>query len=143
MEGILKIQGTSIEDYLKWWMVLQNPGFIKKDWSDRARSPQHPIDLGRKLSYGFGWFVGASDANPAVYHSGSNGGFRAMVFSIPQEQYAVIIFSNRSGTDLEDLVKEINKILSINNKSFIKLDSLISFRPAWHILRHAKRRPCI
>jgi len=132
---------TSVNDYLKWWMALQNPGFIKNDWSNRARSPQHPIDLGRKLSYGFGWFVSTSGTNPAVYHSGSNGGFRAIVFSIPQEQYAVIIFSNRTGTDLENLVKEINKILSINNKSFIKLDSLISFRPAWPIFAPCKKTP--
>jgi len=118
---------TSIDDYLKWLTALQNPGILKADWVGKARSPQHPIDLGRRLSYGFGWFVGDADAHRAVYHTGSNGGFRAIVFTIPEEQYAVIIFSNRTGIDLEDLVKEINKILSINNKSFTKLDSLISF----------------
>ncbi len=36
------------------------------------------------------------------------------------------IFSNRTGIDLEDLVREINKILKIDNFSFVKLESLIS-----------------
>jgi hypothetical protein len=45
---------------------------------------------------------------------------------IPSKKYAVVIFSNRTGIDLEDLVREINKILKIDNIGYVKLESLIS-----------------
>lgn len=129
---------TSVQDYIKWWNALQDTKWLKKDWVDRARAPQHAIDTSRKLSYGFGWFVSDTDPVRVVYHTGSNGGFRAIVFTIPSTGYAVVIFSNRTGVDLEELVKEINKILRVNNKSFFKLDKLISFQRAWPIFAPCK-----
>ena len=132
---------TSIEDYKKWWLGLQKGRPLSADWIRRARSPQHPIDEKIHLSYGFGWFINDIDTTRAVYHTGSNGGFRAIVYSLPATGYAVIIFSNRTGTDLEDLVKEINKILRINNKSFPKLDKLISIRRSTPIFAPCKETP--
>ena len=132
---------TSIEDYKKWWLALQKPNTLSTNWIKRARSAEHPIDEKMHLSYGFGWFVNDSDSIPAVYHSGSNGGFRAIIFTLPKTGYALIIFSNRTGTDLEDLAKEINKILRINNKSFSKLDKLISIRRSTPIFAPCKETP--
>jgi D-alanyl-D-alanine carboxypeptidase len=117
---------TSIDDYMKWIMAIQNgkvlnPGLIKE-----AQSAQVTINATRNLSYGYGWFVAGSGDYKIVFHPGSNGGFRTIVFMIPSKSYSVIIFSNRTGIDLEDLVHEINKIFKIDDNNYVKLESLIS-----------------
>jgi D-alanyl-D-alanine carboxypeptidase len=117
---------TSIDDYLKWVVAIQQKSLPGPELMTRARSPQFPIDTTRHMSYGFGWFVAGSGATQLIYHTGSNGGFRTIVLTKPSEEYAVVIFSNRTGVDLEDLVREVDRMLSIDDSAFVKLDSLIS-----------------
>ena len=59
----------------------------------------------------YGWFIDESSSPNKVYHSGSNGGFRTFSFTIPDEGYVIVVFSNRTGIDLENVILEINKIL--------------------------------
>jgi D-alanyl-D-alanine carboxypeptidase len=117
---------TSIDDYLKWILAIQQKKIVNPKLIHEAQSAQFPIDSAKHLSYGYGWFVaGAGDAK-VVYHTGSNGGFRTIVFTKPSEKYSVIIFSNRTGVDLEDLVREINKINKLDDGAYVKLEGLIS-----------------
>ena len=118
---------TSAEEYLRWWQSLQQPVPANKRVIAKARSSQFSIDALQRLWYGYGWFVSKKDSSTAVYHTGSNGGFRAIVFTIPSKQYMVVIFSNRTGIDLEKMVKQINDILHVTNNSFTKTASLVSF----------------
>ena len=117
---------TSMEDYLRWIAAIDHGTGPQQALFDAARSPQHTIDSTRSLSYGYGWFVGGSGAAQVIYHTGSNGGFRTIVFTKPAEHYAVVIFSNRTGIELEDLVREINRIYGVDDGAYVKLDSLIS-----------------
>jgi CubicO group peptidase (beta-lactamase class C family) len=119
---------VSMDEYLKWFQSLEMGSHEGNHIVLAARSPQFQIDASKYLAYGFGWFIGGSGQEQAVYHTGSNGGFRAIVYSIPKESDAVIIFSNRSDIDLERLVQDINNLLHISNKYFSKLESLVSFR---------------
>ena len=117
---------TSIDDYVKWIMAIQsgkglNPRLIKE-----AQSPRFLIDSSRNVSYGFGWFIAGSGNDRLIYHPGSNGGFRTIVLMKPSEKYTVVIFSNRSGIDLEDLVHQVNKIYEIKDKAYVSPDSLTS-----------------
>jgi CubicO group peptidase (beta-lactamase class C family) len=117
---------TSIDDYLKWIMAIQNGNILDSNIIKEAQSAQFPISTTRNLYYGFGWFVAGSGDNKIVFHPGSNGGFRTIIVMIPSKKYSVVIFSNRTGIDLEDLVHEINKIFKIDDKAYVKLESLIS-----------------
>jgi D-alanyl-D-alanine carboxypeptidase len=117
----------SSEDYSKWFRALQSGKLLGKKWIAEARSPQFPVDKPKQLYYGFGWFINENTNETAVYHTGSNGGFRAISFSIPSQDYLVVIFSNRTGIDLEKLVIEINKILRVGGNSYTKIDQLESF----------------
>jgi CubicO group peptidase (beta-lactamase class C family) len=117
---------TSIDDYLKWIMAIQNGEILNSGIIKEAQSAQFTIDKTKNLSYGYGWFVAGSDDNKIVYHPGSNGGFRTIIVMIPSKKYSVVIFSNRTGIDLEDLVHEINKIFKIDDNTYVKLESLIS-----------------
>ena len=116
-----------MEEYLHWYMSLQKPAPANKTTVQKIRSPQFTIDRANKLSYGYGWFLSEKDSVKAVYHTGSNGGFRAIVFSIPIKHYMIAIFSNRTGIDLEKLVLQINEILGVTNNSFTKTEALVSF----------------
>ena len=117
---------TSIDDYLRWITAIQQKRVLDAALVEEAQSRQFPIDTTRNLSYGFGWFVAGSGDSKLVYHTGSNGGFRSIVLMKPSAKYAVIVFSNRTGVDLEDLVRIINRIYGIDDKAFVKLDTLIS-----------------
>ena len=117
---------TSIDDYVKWILAIQQKKIFDPKIMQAAQSPQFPIDSARNLSYGYGWFVAGSGDAKVVYHTGSNGGFRTIVFTKPAEKYSVIIFSNRTGIDLEDLVRAINKITGVDDTAYVKLESLIS-----------------
>lgn len=117
---------TSIDDYLRWIKAIQQKIVLDPDLVQEARSAQFPIDTSRHISYGFGWFVAGSGDSRLVYHTGSNGGFRTIVLTKPSAKYAVVIFSNRSDVDLEDLVRLINRIYAIDDRAFVKLETLIS-----------------
>lgn len=117
---------TSINDYLRWITAIQQKRVLDPALVNEAQSAQFPIDTARNLSYGFGWFVAGSGDSKLVYHTGSNGGFRTIVLMKPSARYAVVIFSNRTGVDLEDLVRVINRIYGIDDKTFVKLETLIS-----------------
>jgi D-alanyl-D-alanine carboxypeptidase len=132
---------TSLDDYLKWFTALQKGTVLSPALIKQARSIQHIIDPANQLGYGFGWFVGAKEQPAVVYHTGSNGGFRSIVVTIPTDNYALVIFCNRTGVDLEKLAKEINKILRITNKSLQRIESLISFQDCWPIFAPCKKTP--
>lgn len=103
---------TCIDDYLKWFTALQSGNLFSRKLIREARAPQFVIDKQNHLSYGYGWFIDDASAFRKVYHSGSNGGFRAYVFSIPEKNFLILIFSNRDDVDLEKLVKEIHTLIS-------------------------------
>lgn len=117
---------TSIDDYLKWIMAIQNGKVLDSALIKEAQSAQFQINTTRNISYGYGWFVAGAGDNKIVYHPGSNGGFRTIIVMIPSKKYSVVIFSNRTGIDLEDLVRGIDKIFKIDDNAYVKLESLIS-----------------
>jgi len=117
---------TSINDYLKWITAIQSGKVLDPHIIKEAQSPQFLIDSSKNISYGFGWFVAGSGNDKLIYHPGSNGGFRAIVFIKPSEKYSVVIFSNRSGIDLEELIRKINKIYKVDDKAYIAVESLTS-----------------
>jgi D-alanyl-D-alanine carboxypeptidase len=65
-----------------------------------ARTPQ-VVNKEKRLNYGYEWFIDESSSPLKIYHSGSNGGFRSFSFSIPDENFLIVIFSNRTSVDLK------------------------------------------
>ena len=119
---------TTLDDYMKWFSALQKGKPVDKKSIAMARSLEFPISQSNFLGYGYGWFIGKAGEDTIVSHTGSNGGFRAFVFTIPSKNYLLVIFSNRNGVDLEHLATEINKILRPGSKAFTKIEPLTSFR---------------
>jgi len=130
---------TSIDDYLKWIKALRMGKIFSDDVIDKSRSAQFPVDKDKKLSYGYGWFIDESSTPYKVYHSGSNGGFRTFIFTMPEQEYAIVIFSNRTGIDLEKIILEINKILRPEIKSFTSIETFVSFQDCSSIFAACKK----
>jgi CubicO group peptidase (beta-lactamase class C family) len=117
---------TSVDDYIKWFEALQSDKIFSKKIVDEARSIEFTINSDKKLGYGYGWFIDESTALEKVYHSGSNGGFRTFSFTIPEENFLIVIFSNRDDIDIEEVVLKMMQILKPNEKSFTKIEVLTS-----------------
>jgi len=117
---------TSIDDYIKWFTALQNGKIFSNNIVHQARSIEFDIDKNKQLGYGFGWFVDAGTGPVKVYHSGDNSGFRTFTFSIPSQNFLIVIFANRDDINVEDLVLKIYNILMPGSKSFTKVEELTS-----------------
>jgi D-alanyl-D-alanine carboxypeptidase len=129
----------SMNNYLKWCTAVESGEFSAGRAMRIAWQGQTSVDTLHALWYGCGWFIHQPPGFPkSVYHTGSNGGFRSVVFMIPSMDYCISIFSNRSDIDLEELVSRVNAILSIPDNSFIKSSPLESFIHHWPIFAPCK-----
>lgn len=117
---------TSIDDYSKWLNALRNPGIFHEELTGKSRRPLFFITGYENLCYGFGWFIDTSNAHAKIQHSGSNGGYRSYCFTLPAEDYHIVLFSNRSDLQLEQLAFAINEWLVPGYAPFTAIDRLTS-----------------
>ena len=117
---------TSLSDYQRWLYALSKGKVVSKNIVEKARSIEYAIDAKRRLGYGFGWFVDESEKDKKVYHSGDNGGFKTYSFTIPQQGFFIVIFSNRSDINVEEVAEKIYQLLYPNAKPFVKIEALTS-----------------
>jgi CubicO group peptidase (beta-lactamase class C family) len=115
---------TSVVDYIKWYTALQEGKIFSKTMAAQARNLEFTIDQSRQLGYGFGWFIDAGTKPAKVYHSGDNSGFRTFSFTIPQQDFLIVIFANRNDINIEDLVLKIYQLLMPGATPFIKAEEL-------------------
>jgi CubicO group peptidase (beta-lactamase class C family) len=122
----------SMNNYIKWCRAIESGKLSKTPMTRHAWQGQTLVDTLKKLWYGNGWFIRElPGSKKIIYHTGFNGGFRTVVFMIPSIDYCISIFSNRNDIDLEELVSAVNKILGVNDNSFIKSGPLESFIHSW------------
>jgi D-alanyl-D-alanine carboxypeptidase len=126
----------SMNNYMKWCEAIETgklstSKMIRYSWQGHTF-----VGTRQGLWYGCGWFIQQTNnkiSPEIIYHTGFNGGFRTVVLMVPSQEYCISIFSNRSDIDLENLVSEINNILSVDDNSFIKSGPLESFIHSWPI----------
>jgi CubicO group peptidase (beta-lactamase class C family) len=117
---------TSVDDYIQWFRTLQRGRVFSKEIVSKARSIEFAIDADKRLGYGYGWFVDAGSPAAKVYHSGDNSGFRTFTFTIPSQNFLIVVFANRDDVNIEEIVQEIYNILKPGEKSFVKVEELTS-----------------
>ena len=62
---------------------------------------------GSRTTYGYGWMVERYRGLRAVAHSGGTMGFTHFMVRFPEDQFTVVILSNRDGTSVVPLVFRI------------------------------------
>jgi CubicO group peptidase (beta-lactamase class C family) len=110
---------TSVHDYYHLWcQSLYMRSSMKDSAMLKAWSPQVPLGPPSSLSYGYGWFVDTSGGEKIVLHTGTNGGFHAVVYWVPSSQSLIVIFANRSDLDVGQLAGQIGKVCGFPPTSF-------------------------
>ena len=86
------IQSTA-DDVFKWNQALNSYKLIKKESLEKARS-EHKLPDGKRIYYGYGWFIGNIQGSPLIEHGGNMGGFMSHAIYLPQEDVFVAVFYN-------------------------------------------------
>ena len=86
---------STVEDMAKWVRNLETGKVGGQDWRDLMMTP---ADLGAatEFPYGFGLMFGTHGGRPHVRHGGAWGGFRAELCMVPDEEFAIVVLSNRA-----------------------------------------------
>lgn len=105
---------SSIDDYLHWIRY----------WKKTLPEQQFIVDADKKIGYGWGWFIHQANTPAIYYHSGSNGGFRTYSLQIPEEGFGIIILSNRSDHDVEQLTFKLLAILKPTLQGIVPIQEL-------------------
>jgi CubicO group peptidase (beta-lactamase class C family) len=82
----------SVEDLLRYEVAIQRSSFLRKDLNELSRTPFAPSNWKStsKPAVGHSWFIG----DGIVYHSGSQGAFRAWHDVYPSKNLVVIWIGN-------------------------------------------------
>lgn len=75
------------------------------EWSDYQNRPG--------TYYGYGWFL--EPEKGCIYHTGDNGGFKALLARYPEKQALVVILANRSDWERNDVKLKIEEIYGLTD----------------------------
>jgi len=110
---------TSVNEFAKWEIALRNNTLISEQMLKEAHSPKIETS-GSSYStyqnrphtyYGYGWFIEEGEGVPTkVYHTGSNGGFRAYAGRFPEQNILYLFFSNKSDVDVNEVASNMDTI---------------------------------
>lgn len=88
---------TTVEDLARWARNLSHPTVGDAALIRQVTTPGKLSD-GSTIPYGFGLQLNPGGA-PAVYHSGSEAGFRAFFAYYPERDLAVVVAANSAGSN--------------------------------------------
>jgi CubicO group peptidase (beta-lactamase class C family) len=117
---------SNVEDMAKWDEGLRQHVLLSRRESEPAltpvrladgRLPRGPRDPDSTASaeatilYGFGWFLDPYHGHARNYHGGSTTGFRTTIERFVGDHFTVIVLSNRSDLNPQELSGEVADIL--------------------------------
>ena len=115
---------SSTREIAKWEKVLQKAEIIDTQlledaWTARVKvsgSPWSDYQNRPGTWYGYGWFIekdSADDAPRCIYHTGDNGGFKALVARYPASETLLVILANRADWDRAGVKSQVENLLGI------------------------------
>jgi CubicO group peptidase (beta-lactamase class C family) len=117
---------SNLEDLARWDEALRNhtplgekemqPALTPVKLNDGSE-PHWPSETnddnlhpGKPVSYGFGWFLDPYQGHQRMWHTGSTMGFFTVIERFPDDDFTVIILSNRTDWDREKLALQVADI---------------------------------
>ncbi|RAG80445.1 hypothetical protein DN069_38020, partial [Streptacidiphilus pinicola] len=106
---------STVHDLARYFAAL-DAGTLLSEESKRAIRTAHvpvPEAAGSDrlrltaVGYGYGTFVGRMGGRPAHYHPGDVDGFRGLTLHVPALRAAVLVLSNRSEADVEEIAAQL------------------------------------
>lgn len=105
---------SSAPDLVRFAVALQKVELLPAEWFARMLEQQQLRD-GRDTPFTLGWnMLARPDGLAAYYHAGSMEGTTALLFMVPEKDYAMAILANRERhvQELVPLMRRINEMLS-------------------------------
>lgn len=107
---------SNLLDLARWDNALNTGKLLSKSEMAPALVPvklndgSQPLDDGKPVSYGFGWFLSPIDGQPCSWHTGTTSGFRTIIERFPDDGgLTVIILLNRTDLDPSELAAKITR----------------------------------
>jgi len=97
---------SSVDEMYRWSQALDTDELLFPPARNLLFTDNTTAD-GKKVGYGFGWFLDAYRGLPRQYHTGTSRGFRTMITRFPSMRATIIILTNRSAPSPEALTKAI------------------------------------
>jgi CubicO group peptidase (beta-lactamase class C family) len=98
---------SSLEDLYKWDQALYTDTLISQMTLKLAFTPHLEI-------YGFGWRIDEYKGHTRIHHTGSTKGFRNVIQRFPEDQFSIIILTNRNDPDVAPLAEKLIDIFLLN-----------------------------
>lgn len=115
---------SSTHELAKWEKALRSGKLLGKELQDEAWTA-HTLVSGSRFSdyqnrpgtwYGYGWFLEkeSEDSDPrCIYHTGDNGGFKALVARYPAQDALIVILANRADWDRNEVKVRMETVLGL------------------------------
>jgi len=100
---------SSVEDLFKWDQALYTEKLVKKETLVAAFTPGVLLD-GKSLEYGFGWRLDQFNGHRRVMHTGTTSGFRNVIQRYPDDNFTVIILTNRATPEVSPLADKLAEL---------------------------------
>ena len=97
---------SSVEDLFKWDQALYTDKLVRFETLARAFTPGILND-GTKLDYGFGWRIDEYRGSRRTHHTGQTCGFTTIIQRYPEQQFSIIILTNRNEPMLMELADRL------------------------------------
>ena len=88
--------GATIEDLVKWDLVLRAEVLLNKEMQQRMYTPVKLKD-GQQENYGYGWGICEHQGYRVVSHSGGINGYASFIARFLEKELSVILLANNSG----------------------------------------------
>jgi len=94
---------SNLEDLYKWDQSLYTDALLGDHFMEMAVA-NHKTNDGVFMDYGYGWRIEQYKGHDIRYHTGSSIGFRNIIYRMKDEQFTVVILTNRdSGSEFSTL----------------------------------------
>lgn len=106
---------SSVTDMFKWDQALYTDALVSRNTLERAFTPGSLTD-GEPITYGYGWNAGEYRGHQRLFHGGSTCGFRTAIHRYPDDNFSVIILTNRSVADTDKLAERLADVFLCGDK---------------------------
>jgi CubicO group peptidase (beta-lactamase class C family) len=97
---------SSVADLFKWDQSLYTTNLVNADTLQLASTPG-PDTEKPDTRYGFGWYMSEYRGLRKIWHTGSTIGFRNRLERFPDQEFTVIILTNRGAPDPQTIAEQI------------------------------------
>jgi len=97
---------TSVDDMMKWDEALYSDKLLARSWLEKAWTSR-TLPGGEKTHYGYGWVECDYKGLRLVTHGGGINGFVSNAIRIPSRHLYVVLLSNFTGKDPNDITNQI------------------------------------